>query len=111
MYMNQKVTNKIYKKDIKSPSRLIKHANRSKHNMNKARMDKPREETRDLFTEVWIYQSYVSIEGLQRLGLFQPITLRGYTNTLLDFTLAFFQHRGEIEAYTTLDAHWQRLAI
>lgn len=109
--MNQKVTNKIYKKDIKSPSRLIKHANRSKHNMNKARMDKPREETRDLFTEVWIYQSYVSIEGPQRLGLFQPFTLHGYTNTVLDFTLDFFQRRGEIEACTTLDAHWQHLAI
>lgn len=52
MYMNQKVTNKIYKKDIKSPSRLIKHSNISKHNMNKAITDKPREETRDLFTEV-----------------------------------------------------------
>ena len=38
MYMNQKVTNKVSKQDIRSPTILIKHASRSgknklKHNM------------------------------------------------------------------------------
>jgi hypothetical protein len=38
-------------------------------------MDKPREETRDLFPKVWIHGSYVSVEGPQRPGLFQPFPL------------------------------------
>lgn len=95
MYMNHKETTRIYNQDIWLPSRSTKNVNRSaknklKHNMNKARTSKPWEETCKLFNEVRIHQSYIFVEGPQRLGLFQPFASRGCTNTLLNFTLDHF---------------------
>ena len=38
MYMNQKVTNKVSKQDIRSPTKSIKHASRSGKNKLKYNM-------------------------------------------------------------------------
>ncbi len=48
MYMNQKVTNKVFKQDIRSLTILIKHASRSgknklKHNIGDGKNEQPKE--------------------------------------------------------------------